>query len=186
MRDTREKLSGTTVALHWLIAAAIIGQIIGGLYVDDLPRGDTKNALIALHKSIGMLILLFALWRLGWRASQGLLAPVGEMPAWQSALHKLTLAALLLGTVALPLSGIYFSISAGYPVAVFGIPVIPKILSGDSVTKAGYDFAFQIHSTLGFLLIGFVTLHVAGALKHHLIDHDGTLRRMLGARVDAR
>lgn len=184
MRDTREKLSGTTVTLHWLIALAIIGNLAGGLYIDDLPRGDTKTALVGIHKSIGMLILLFALWRLGWRASQGLLAPVGVMPAWQSALHRLTLVALLLGTVAMPLTGIYYSYSAGYPVAVFGIPVIPKILSGDAVTKAGADFAFQIHSTLAFVLIGFVTLHVAGALKHHLIDHDGTLRRMLGARVD--
>lgn len=186
MRDTREKLTGTTVTLHWLIGLAIIGNLIGGLYVDDLPRGEAKSALIGFHKSIGMLILLFALWRLGWRASQGLLAPVGTMPAWQNVLHKMTLAALLLGTVALPLSGIYYSVSSGYPIAVFGIPVIPKILSGADVTKAGADFAFQIHSTLAFVLIGVITLHVAGALKHHVIDRDGTLRRMLGARVDAR
>ena len=184
MRDTRTKLSGTTVMLHWLIALAILFNLGYGLYIDDLPRGDAKVWNIGIHKSIGILILLFALWRLGWRASQGLLSPVAVMPLWEAALHRLTVVFLLLAAVVMPLTGIYYSIEAGRSVAVFGIPVIPQILDRDSVTKEGADFAFTIHRTLAFLLMGFIALHVLGALKHHVLNGDGTLMRILGRRVE--
>jgi cytochrome b561 len=183
MADTRTKLSGLTVGLHWLIALAIIANLTYGFVIDDMPRGDAKVWNINLHKSVGMSILLFALVRLGWRTSQGLLQPVAAMPIWEALLHRLTVLTLLLGSAVMPLTGIYYSISAGRAVEVFGLTVIPQILDKASVTKEGADAAFAIHSWLAFILCGFIALHVLGALKHHVLDGDGTLKRMLGAKV---
>ena len=56
--DSRSQFTKTTVALHWIIALAVIGSLILGMYVEDLPRGTEKFELIGLHKSVGVLVLV--------------------------------------------------------------------------------------------------------------------------------
>jgi len=187
MADTREKLSTTTVALHWLIGLTIIAMVLFGLYIGSIHCGDdtvckaSKSTLTALHKSIGMLVLVFASWRLLRRLAIGLPPHVGVYAAWENVLATLTHIVLLAATLALPLSGIAYSLTSGFPVAVFGIPVIPKLMERD---KPWADFLHESHETLGWILLGVIALHIAGALKHSIIDGDGTMKRMLGARVE--
>ena len=184
MSDTREQLSPLTVGLHWLIGLTMIGMVFLGLWMADLPKDYPKADKlfwINLHKSIGMLVIAFASWRLVRRMRIGLPLNVGVTKTWEQHLAKTIHYFLLFATIALPLSGIIYSIGSARGISVFGIPVIPQILAEKNPQLAG--FSRQVHEIMGWLLLAAVALHIAGALKHHVMDKDGTLNRMLGARV---
>lgn len=177
MNTSYEKLPTMTVALHWIIALAIIAMLAMGIYVEDLPRSPEKGELIALHKSIGVIILLLAMLRVLWRLVSKYPEPLGQMSKGQEIIAKLTLLVLILGTVLLPLSGIVMSIGGGRSVAVFGIELIAG--TGEKIEILS-QIGHVMHGLGGKLLIAFVLLHVVGAIKHEHFDKDGTLSRMLG------
>ena len=181
MADTREKLSTVSVGLHWVIALAMIGMVAFGLILEAMPRGESKSGLLQIHKSIGALVLAVALLRLVWRALQGLPAHVGDYAAWEKVLAKATHTFLLFATLAMPLTGIASSIGNARAINIFGFPFIPQLLAQKNEAVAFWGQA--CHAVLGKLIIAAVLLHVAGALKHHILDRDGTLKRMLGQRV---
>ena len=183
MIDTREKLSPVSVGLHWLIGLTMIGMVFFGMWMADLPKEyPNKGAIIGLHKSIGMMVLAFATWRLWRRIKLGLPQNVGLYEVWEQTLAKGIHYFLLFASLAMPLTGIANSIGSARPVAVFGVPVIPQLLAEKNQLLA--KLAGGSHDILGKLLLGAVALHIAGALKHHIMDRDGTLKRMLGARVE--
>jgi cytochrome b561 len=189
MRDTREKLSPLSVGLHWAIGLTMIGMVIFGMIIADWHPAATdaaakaaKSNYIGIHKSIGMIVLLVAAWRLTRRVRQGLPQHVGVYKTWEQHLAKTTHYFLLFATLALPVSGIIYTLSSARPIAVFGVPVIPQLVAEKIPALA--SFARGTHDIMGKLLLLAVALHIAGALKHHIVDKDGTLRRMLGARVE--
>ena len=182
MSDTREKLSATSVGLHWVIGLTTIGMVIFGLVIADMPKGDAKGAYIGLHKSIGILVLVFASWRVVRRLRIGMLDAAGTPAPWEHTLASIIASFLLFATLALPLSGIVMTLAGARPVAVFGATVIPQLLTEKNELLGG--IGHKTHEILGYLLLAAVSLHIAGALKHHVLDRDGTLKRMLGARID--
>ena len=188
MSDTREQLSTTSVGLHWIIGITMICMVFFGLYLGGLEcaEGDaackaSKATLTGLHKSVGMLVLVFALWRLVRRLAIGMLVPVGDYATWERVLAKIVGLFLLLATLLLPLSGIVMSVLVGRPIAVFGLPIVPPNLIEPNKALGG--IAHETHELLGWALLAAVSLHILGALKHHIIDGDGTLKRIVGARV---
>ena len=181
MRDTHPKFSHITVSLHWIIALGMIALIAFGLYIEDLPRGPEKSQLIGLHKSFGILIFLLAVLRIGWRLVNRFPRPLGSMPAWQESLAKLTHWVLILGTVLMPISGMLMSIGGGHPVGVFGFELIA---GSDREIEAMSQAGHTLHGLGGKLLILFIVLHIAGAIKHSVPDKDGTTQRMLGKSVE--
>lgn len=177
--DTRSKLSHPTVLLHWLIAVAMIGSLAFGLYLEDLPRSPDKGALIGIHKSVGVLILLFAFYRVLHRLRNKLPQPLTASPRWQHRAANAAHILLLIGTVLMPVSGITMSIGGGHPVGVFGL----QLIAGGEGNELIKDIGRTAHGLGGKLLILVIVIHVVGTLKHHFIDKDGVLKRMLGARV---
>jgi cytochrome b561 len=191
MTDAREQLSTLTVILHWLIGLTMIGMVFFGMWIADLHPAATdtvaraeKSAYVALHKSIGMIALVFILWRVVRRLAIGLPKPVGVYQFWEHALAKATHYALLFATIALPVTGILNSIGNMRVISVFGVPVIPQLLAEKNVQLA--SFGKISHDILGKVLLALIALHIIGALKHHFLDKDGTLRRIAGARVEPR
>lgn len=179
MADTREKFSRTTLAFHWIVALSIIGMLALGLIMHELDRGELKSMLYGWHKVIGTTILLIAVLRILWRWRNGMPEPAGDYPAWQ---HKAAVAshiALLTFTLMLPLSGALYSYGAGYPVPVLGLF---EIVPAGKIPWLG-GFMHETHEILGKILMAIIALHAAAALKHHFLEKDGTLRRMLGARI---
>jgi len=179
MKDGRDRLSAVTVGLHWLIALAVIGMIVLGLVMEDLPR-DTRASWVALHRSIGIAVLVVASLRILWRWRNGFPVALGHMPAWQhraaQAVHLLLLAA----TVLLPVTGILLTVSGGKALEFFGLQLLPGDLIKSELLHEGGE---EVHGALAWILIAVIAAHVAGALKHHLIDRNGTLRRMTGRRI---
>ena len=180
MRDTLAKFSLATVALHWLIAIAMIAMLAFGLYLEDMASSPDKGALIGLHKSIGILILFFAITRIIWRIQNKFPQPLSKMPNWQAFIAKLTHWVLIVGTVLMPISGVLMSVGGGYSVGVFGWELISG--TGEK-NEAMSNIGHLLHGLGGKLLILFIVLHAAGAIKHQVIDKDGTLSRMLGKKV---
>lgn len=167
---------------HWLIAIAIIGMLAIGLFLEfgGLARED-KGWLIDLHKSIGVLVLIYGVWRVLWRVTQGFpKSDDNTMPQWQEIASKIAHWALLAGILIMPISGVVASVFNGRSIAVFNwfsIPAQAQIawLSG----IAGYT-----HRYAGFTLAFIVAIHIAAALKHHFVDRDSVLIRMVQGRID--
>lgn len=181
MSDTREKLAPLSVALHWIIGLTMIGMVFFGIWLADLPKGYADKAmLLGLHKSIGVLVLAFAFWRLVRRLRMGLPVNVGSYKAWERMLAKGVQVFLLFATLALPVSGIVYTVASGRAIDLFGLPLIPVLMAKNADIAS---MARGAHDVLGKLLLLAVAFHIAGALKHHVLDCDGTLKRMLGARV---
>ena len=162
-------------ALHWLTAALILTMVVLGLIMTDLPLGERKFALYQLHKSIGLTILGLGAARLAWRLTN----PVPRLPAtlrpWERGLAHTTHIAMYGLILALPLSGWIMSSAKGFPVSVFGWFTLPDLVSENEVLAAR---ATIFHEIAVYLLIFFLLLHISGALKHHFIDRDETLKRM--------
>lgn len=175
LRSTPDRWGSVTRLLHWLMFALLIGIIPVGFFMSDLPLGPQKMKLYALHKSVGITILGLAALRLAWRATDR--RPVAAaMPAWQERVAAITQVLLYGLLFAIPLSGWLYNSAAGFPLPWFGIVRLPALVSADPALKAA---AKEAHEAGVWLLMTLVGLHVAGALKHHIIDRDNTLRAML-------
>lgn len=179
MADTNEKFSSLSVLLHWGIAIAFIGMIAFGLYLEDLPRGPDKSALMPIHFMVGLGILGVALIRFLWRLTQGFPAPAGPMKGWEKALANTVIWGLLAATLLMPLSGMMMVLGNGHPLDVFGLFTVGPFTKTEAVAGAGHF----IHGVGSKLVIAFIALHFAGAMKHHFVAKDGTLVRMFGKRI---
>lgn len=169
--------SKTAIVLHWLVALGIVGMLGFGLFVGAMESGPDKTAMIQVHKSFGVLVGTLALLRLVWRVREGFPGPVPGLPAWEArAAHRMHLA-LLVMTIAIPLTGMLKSVSYARPVHVFGVLVVPKLLEEKSVVFN--EIVSWLHATLAYALLVALALHIGAALKHHLVDRDATLRRMV-------
>lgn len=183
--DTREKFSPLTIGLHWIVGLGIIGLLGIGLY---MSRTETW-ALYAWHKSFGVIIFAFVLLRVLWRLRNGWPQTLGDYPRHERMLARAVQITLLTATVLMPISGFAMSALSGHGVAVFGMELVarnPDPLNAQDVIAHNEQIAglaHEVHEWVAYLLIAALCLHVAGGLKHHLLDKDGTLRRMLGARV---
>lgn len=177
------RYTGLAITFHWLLAIAIIGAFGVGLYMTGLSMSPTRLKLYNWHKWAGITILALSAARLLWRLSHK--PPVlpeavlARMPAWQRSAHHGTHALLYLLFFAVPLVGWAYSSAAGFPVVWFGVLPLPDFVPAD---KALAEAIKPWHGWLAYALAALVVLHVAAALKHHFIDRDGLLSRMVPGR----
>lgn len=167
----KHTLSTPTIIFHWLTGLAFLTVLGLGLSLDLLPKGT-----MGIHKSLGIIVFVIAVLRLFWRFREGSISSISKMTKVQSVAAKATHHLLLLATIAMPLSGILMSIGGGRAIDFFGLVIIA---AGDKIEWLG-STANVIHTSAVNLVVLALVLHVAGALKHQLIDKDGTISRMLG------
>lgn len=172
------RYTGPAILAHWLVAALILTAFPLGIYMHDLPLSPTKLQLYSWHKWLGIAVLFLAALRLAWRLTHRPPPPL-PAPAWQQQAAELTHVALYLLMFAVPLSGWLMSSAKGFPVVWFGVLPLPDLVGKD---EALGDLLKLAHQWLNLALAGLVGLHLAGALKHHLIDRDATLSRILPQR----
>ena len=178
MSTTPARYTPTAIALHWLLALMILGSLGMGLYMTSLPFSPTRLKLYNWHKWAGVTILVLSALRLLWRLTHRPPADV-PMPAWQArAAHAAHLALYTL-FFAVPLAGWAYSSAAGFPIVLYGVLPLPDFVAPD---RALAETLKALHRWLAYGLAAVVVVHVAGAFKHHLVDRDGLLLRMLPAR----
>lgn len=180
------KYTRVAMLLHWLIALLIITGVGLGLAIDRVPDEQVR-LVIDTHKSIGITVLGLALMRLLWRLTHPAPPLPEQYPLWEKLSAHLVHALLYLLMFALPLSG-WMHDSAWkdadtHPMKLFGLvpwPRIGWIMQVEPVAKeALHDTFGAVHRWFGYLLYAAFALHVAGALKHQLIDGEPELQRML-------
>ncbi len=173
----------TAIALHWLLALALVGIFSVGLYMADLPFSPQRLKLYNWHKWAGITILTLSALRLLWRLSHKPpplpAAVVQAMPSWQLRAYNATHVALYALFFIVPLVGWAYSSAAGFPIVVFGVLPLPDFVPAD---KALAELIKPLHGLSAYALAALVVLHVAAALKHHWVDKDGLLNRMLPTR----
>ena len=162
--------------MHWLIALAIVTNFALGLTMADMSLSPQKLKFFSWHKWVGVTIFLLVCLRLLWRLGHAAPALPDGMPAWQKTLAHLSHVLLYVFMFVIPLSGWLYSSAAGKTVVYLGVVPLPDLLQADKDLAA---ILKEVHEYLNFILAGFVALHVAAAWKHHLVDRDDVMARML-------
>ncbi len=177
-RNSDARWGRIAVGLHWVMALVIIGLFALGLWMTSLSYYDPwYKQGPNLHKSIGMILFAVLLLRLMWRWYDHTPAPLSSHADWERKGGHIVHGLLYVGLFAVMISGYLISTADGRAVSVFGLIDIPATLSGIEKQE---DIAGIVHLWLAVGLIVVAAGHALAALKHHFIDKDTTLRRMLG------
>lgn len=178
LRNNQQQYGIVSIVMHWVMALLIIGLFLLGLYMTGLDYYHPwYKAAPDIHRSLGLIMLLLLLFRWVWRRINPRPAPVDNDP---EILHKVAewvhgLLYLLLFAIAL--SGYLISTADGRGIDLFTWFTVPALFPSFENME---DLAGEIHFILAITLIALASLHGLAALKHHFIDRDPTLLRMLG------
>lgn len=172
-------LSKTTKTLHGIIALTMISLLIIGIYMEE----NEVFFLYPIHKSIGVILFIFAVYRILIRLKEGWPTPLGDSSTVQKFAAKIIHWGLIISTVLYPISGMMMSGAGGHGINVFGLQLLASNydkVSGDAIAlnESVASLGHNIHGLLTYALISFIVIHVAGAMKHHFLDKDETLKRM--------
>jgi cytochrome b561 len=179
LKNTDTGYGWVAIALHWLMALIVFGLFGLGLYMVELSYYDAwYRGSLELHKSIGISLLLLWLARIAWRLLS--INPHTEARTRRERLEQavahwmhIALYAVMLGLL---LTGYLISTADGRGIEVFElfkVPALPWSINNQE------DIAGDIHEILAWSLIVLVAVHALAALKHHFIDKDKTLIKML-------
>lgn len=196
MSQSPTRYTTTAILLHWLIAIAIFGLFFLGWYMTDLPKEAPKASsfdlfdwgvytwqlsepvsprsfYFNLHKSLGVTLLALVIFRLIWRITHQPPALLDSLKDWEKKLAKAGHHILYLLMFAMPISGVIMAVLSKYGLKWFGISLIAG-LDNDPLRKT----FVELHEFIGTLILVVVAIHVLGALKHAIIDKDGSMKRM--------
>lgn len=168
----------TAIALHWLVALLVLANLAFGLYLVGLPLSPQKLRYFSWHKWIGVTVFVLATARVLWRLRHAPPELPASMPRWERRLANASHAMLYVLLFAAPLSGWLFSSAAGFQTVYLGVLPIPDLLAKNREVA---DVLRIVHHWVNYTMAAIVTLHVAAALKHRMVDRDQVLARMLPA-----
>ena len=171
-----DRYTNTAVTLHWLVALLIFAAFPLGLYMHDLPLSPHKLRLYNYHKWMGVTVVMFAVIRVYWRATHRPPAMPQHMKEWERLAAHATHFALYALIFAVPVSGWLMSSAKGFQTVWFGVLPLPDLVGKD---KELGDLLREVHELLNYLLLGLVFAHIGAALKHHFVERDDILTRMV-------
>ncbi|GAA0900196.1 cytochrome b [Rothia nasimurium] len=175
LRSEPSRWGAVAKTFHWVTALLILGNGAFAFWMDGLKPSMQKINMFALHKSIGLTVLALFLLRLLWRAMDRRPAE-DAAPRWQQLAAHAVHGLLYLLIVAIPLSGWAFNSAHGFPLQYFKQFNLPALFEKNDELSQTLG---TVHVYLFWFLLLVLVAHIGGALKHHLIDRDDTLRRML-------
>jgi cytochrome b561 len=176
MAEPRNRYGAVSLTLHWVTALAVLTQVLL-IAAGDAAADEGARVFRDAHKSVGLTILVLTLVRIAWRVRHPALPLPADSPTWQNILARATHVGFYLALLALPLTGWLASSAAGREIPWFGLfnwPLLP--IGGGRETAGGL---MDIHRAVVKGMYVLIALHVVGALKHHLVDRDNVLHRMI-------
>lgn len=181
LRNSSSRYGLVSMILHWGVALAVFGLFALGLWMVGLDYySPWRKEAPDLHKSIGLVLLAVMLLRVVWR----FVSPPPPSPTTHGKFvrvaSKIGHAVLYFGLFAVMIAGYLISTADGVGIPVFGLFEVPALVSN---LPDQADLAGVIHFYLAWGLVIFSVLHGLAALKHHFIDRDATLIRMLGRKA---
>lgn len=176
LKNTKDRYGAVSQCLHWLIALLVIVMLCVGFFLEDMPSAY-KGTAYMLHKSTGLLIFALIVVKLLWRFVSPSPDYARGLPRWQQILSTAMHHSLTLLLIVMPLSGFMMSVASNRLPSFYGLFTVT--LPGIPQSKALAMCMNASHQFIAWVLIGFVSLHVLGALYHLLIKRDQVMRRML-------
>lgn len=178
-----QRYTRTAIILHWAIAI-LIGTNLAIGFLSGSTELPIEDAMMNLHKLVGMAVLALSLFRLAWRLAHrppGLVA----LPAWQRRFAGLVQALLYALMIAMPMTGwlVTSSFPGRHPISI-GFATLPFLPVSESLPRAIQ--AHGAHSTLAIVMAVLVAGHIAAALHHQFVRRDGLITRMLPLAANRR
>ncbi|ATX78942.1 Cytochrome b561 [Mariprofundus aestuarium] len=176
LRNSSTSYGLIAILMHWSMAIAIFAMFGLGLWMVELNYYDSwYHDAPYIHKAVGMLLLFLLIFRFIWRLSNKRPNLMGE--AWERFVALLVHRSHYLLLFAITITGYLIPTAEGVGISVFGWFTVPASFS---FTKEQADLIGLIHLYITWAVIGLAAAHAGAALKHHFIDKDNTLLRMLG------
>ena len=173
-----EHYSRTAIGLHWTVFALIATALAMGWTMTSMHISPLKLRVYSWHKWIGVTVLALFFVRALWRLTHAP-PPLLPAPKWQQqaahGLHALLYLLMLLQ----PLTGWIYSNAAGYPIVYLSLIPLPNLVAKDKPLAVMFE---NIHVVGAIVLTAAIAIHVIAAVKHHVIDRDATLRRILSSQ----
>jgi cytochrome b561 len=161
---------------HWVTFALVAAQFAVGWLMPEIGWGTEPTGLIGLHLALGATLFVVIVLRLVWRITHPAPAQL-QIPAWQRRIAGLTHFSLYVLLIAMSLTGWASSSAREWPVKAFGLIPLPDLVAPHA--KIGFVLGDQHADLLCWIFLAVIVVHVAAALYHHFIKHDGVVRRML-------
>lgn len=174
IKNSENRFGAMAILLHWGMAVLLIALLILGLYMVRLPINLEKLKLYGWHKEYGILALILVIIRIIWRGVN--VTPLLRLPLWEKFAARAVHWAFYSFMIALPITGWLITSAAGLPISFFGLFVLPNPVASNGHLIKLFE---EIHKWLAYGLIATIVLHTSAALKHHFINKDDILRRML-------
>ena len=172
-----KRYSGVAMALHWLVAIAVIANWRIAEAGEHAATDEAKSEIMGNHFAIGVIILILIVLRLGWRFVRKPPPLSNQLAGWERMLAKGTHTIFYVLLAVMPFAGWFAMSKYGAPISVFGIFEVPPLPVAPD--PEGAKAIFESHAAAGTVLLILVAVHILGTLKHTLIDKDGNLFRML-------
>lgn len=160
-------------ALHWLMAVLVLAMLFIGIAM--VASLSNYARLVALHKPLGVAILVLVAIRLVYRLRHPPPPLPTGMPRWQRLAAHASHVALYALMFALPLVGWAMLSAAAYPIVLAGTLHLPPILPHDARL---YAVLREVHGVLAYALFAIFLVHLGAALLHALIERDGVFESM--------
>jgi cytochrome b561 len=170
----------TTIILHWLLVLPIVGLFALGLYMVDLSYYDSLYTLAPqIHEALGIIVLLLMIFRVTWKWTNVTPAPPSSNSQFINTASHVAHSLMYLFIFGVLISGLLITVAGGQGINIFDWFVIPgpNEFFANQATLAG-----DVHYFVAIGLIAIVVLHTVAALKHHFIDKDNILNKMLGIK----
>lgn len=177
---TVERYDILSVLLHWSIAVFTIALFASGLWMVELGYYDNWYYEAPWwHKGIGVITAVLVVVRWLWLCLRQSPPALPSIPHWQRIVARVVHQLMNIAIILLFVSGYFMVTAKGDPLVVFNWFSLPAITSG----KSGWsDIAGTLHLALAWFIISIAALHALAALKHHFVDKDATLKRILAIR----
>ena len=178
LKNSEHHYGWLAVVLHWLVAAVVVGLFALGFWMVDLSYYDEwYRKGPDLHRSIGLILFAVVAFRLLWRLVNTSPRHLASHKRWEvisaHVAHSLLYVLMFVAMV----SGYLITTADGSSISVFGLFDVPSLTGR---VRGMEDTAGVVHYWSTWALVGLAGIHALGALKHHFIDRDETLRRMSG------
>jgi len=181
VRNSKQQFGWVAILLHWVAAMAIIGMYPLGLYIVSLSYFDPGYRIYPdIHRSIGILLAMLILFRLLWRLVNPSPSSLSQM-RWERIAASAGHIALYVLVLVVLFSGYMLSTADGRSISVFNwfsVPAIPALATRQE------ELAGTVHFYAATGLIVMASIHALAALKHHFLNRDNTLRRILGLDLE--
>ena len=172
-----DRYSRTAVVLHWVIAAAVFGQIAFGWYLQTVPRLTPGRAIfVNWHKSTGVVIGLLILFRIAWRLTHKPPPFPASMPAWEQSAARVSHVLLYICMLVMPVAGYTASNFSKFGVKLFNAVLLPPWGADNREIYAVFN---ALHVTTSYIFVALIAIHVAAALRHLFFPRHGVFRRMI-------